>query len=92
MAIVTVGNQHFEGHEGETILDLLEREGISPENLCGAIGKCGNCMVRIVKGEENITPLTFKEKQLLGNVFFITHERLACQTKLLGDVTIKLVN
>jgi hypothetical protein len=38
----------------------------------------------------NLSPQTFEELRLLGNVFHITKERLSCQTKLLGDVTLDI--
>ena len=34
-----------------------------------------------------INDLSTPEKAQLGNVYFITKERLACQAKILGDVT-----
>jgi hypothetical protein len=38
----------------------------------------------------NLAPQTFEELRLLGNVFHITKERLSCQTKIKGDVTIDI--
>ena len=37
-----------------------------------------------------MTPPTFEELRILGNVFHITKERLSCQTRLTGDATIDI--
>ena len=47
-------------------------------------------MIVVKSGELNLTPQTFEELRLLGNVFHITKERLSCQTKITGDVTLDI--
>ena len=44
----------------------------------------------MTSGEDNLNTPTFEELKLIGNVYHITKERLACQTKLTGDITIDL--
>jgi hypothetical protein len=49
--------------------------------------------VRIVAGEGHLTAMGPLEKRHLGNVYFITKQRLSCQTRLIGDdaeVTVEL--
>jgi len=75
--------------DGETsVLEALREQNIYVKSSCGGNGSCSDCIVKVTAGEDNVTEPTFDEMQLLGNVFHITKERLSCQTKLTGDVTI----
>ena len=63
-------------------------EGLFVDSNCGGFAVCGKCIVKIIKGGENLSPMGFKEQQILGNVFHITKERLSCQTYVTGSVTV----
>ncbi len=80
----------IELNEETSILQALRDQNIYIKSSCGANGSCSDCIVKVALGEDNVTEPTFDEMQLLGNVFHITKERLACQTKLTGDVTIDI--
>jgi ferredoxin len=54
---------------------------------CGGYGQCGTCIVEIVEGMENLSPLTEAEKRKLKNK--PDNYRLACQTLVHGPVTVK---
>jgi len=45
--------RHFEAeaHEGETVLDVLQRERVDIRATCGGVGKCGRCQVLVRDGE-----------------------------------------
>jgi ferredoxin, 2Fe-2S len=61
------------------------------DTACVGKGTCGLCRVRIVAGAEHLTPYSDEETKHLGNVYHITKVRLACRTRVSGDVTIELV-
>jgi len=44
----------------------------------------------VLDGEAHLTPLNAAEKKHLGNVYFITKTRLACQARVSGDVVVEL--
>ena len=46
----------------------------------------------IVEGDDSVSEVSFEEKQLLGNVFHITKERLSCQTLIQGSLTVDISN
>jgi ferredoxin len=46
--------------------------------------------VKIVAGEEALTPLNAAERKHLGNVYFITKQRLSCQARVCGDVVVQI--
>ena len=76
--------------QDKDILTLLKEAEIYAKSSCGGHASCGDCVIKISSGEDNLSPPPFEEIKLLGNVFHITKERLACQTKISGDVTIDL--
>lgn len=76
--------------EGKNLLEALREKNIYVKSSCGGHATCSDCIVKIVSGEDYITPPPFTELKLLGNVFHITKERLACQTSLTGDITIDI--
>lgn len=68
--------------EGENIRNAAEILGV--EFNCKN-GICGTCMIDIVHGEENLSPLTQPEKSLGRD----KKHRLACQCRIkLGEVEI----
>ena len=76
--------------EGKNLLSALREQDIYVKSSCGGVASCSDCIVKIVSGEDHLTPPPFSELKLLGNVFHITKERLACQTCVTGDVTIDI--
>ncbi len=54
---------------------------------CGGYGQCGTCIVEIVEGMENLSPRTKVEEQKLKKR--PPTYRLACQTLVSGQVTVK---
>lgn len=73
-----------------SILDCLRDEGVYIKSGCGGHASCTDCVIKVVEGEGHLNNPTFDETQLLGNVFYITKERLACQTQCHGAVTIDI--
>lgn len=74
----------------DTLLNQLKKAGKKIKSSCGGCATCSDCMIIVKSGEMNLTPQTFEELRLLGNVFHITKERLSCQTKVTGDVTLDI--
>lgn len=76
--------------EGVNLLQALRDKDVYVKSSCGGHATCSDCIIKVVAGEDALTPPPFDELNLLGNVFHITKERLACQTCLTGDATIDL--
>jgi ferredoxin len=54
---------------------------------CGGYGQCGTCVVEITEGEEHLSPRTdFETKKLKRKP---NSYRLACQTLVNGDISVK---
>lgn len=77
--------------EGELLTQVALRAGVTIQQTCGGSPSCTDCVVKVVEGVENgLSPMESEEIALLGNVYFITKERLACQSVLKNDVTVKV--
>ena len=72
--------------DGANIRQASLDAGLQIPSTCGGVGSCGLCKVKILSGAEHLGPMTALETGKLGNVFFITKERLSCQTIVHGDV------
>lgn len=84
--------------EGTTILDAARRLGVGIEAVCGEQLVCGKCRVRVMEGsfpKENITSsmkhlsdLDEKEIKVLKRKDSDENIRLACSTRIKGDVLV----
>ena len=70
--------------EGESVFEVARRHGVPISTTCAGQGTCGLCRVKILEGEAHLSPFERKERQHLGNVYFITKERLSCQARVHG--------
>jgi ferredoxin len=75
---------------GTTLFEAGARLAAGIDTACVGKGTCGLCRVRIVAGADQLTPYTDEETKHLGNVYHITKVRLACRTRVNGDVSIEL--
>lgn len=73
--------------EGQSLLHAAHACDAPVHTLCNGIGACVQCKVRIMEGEPNLSEPNNLEKDRLGNIFHLTHERLACQARVHGPVT-----
>ena len=75
---------------GETLFSAGRRAGIPIPSACNGKGTCGLCRVKVIEGESRLPAISKIEKQHLGNTYFITRLRLACQVTPEADVTVEL--
>lgn len=97
MPIVTIHH-----HTSPTPLEYKVRKGLGFQALsCKSKtpieydcreADCGICIFKVIKNPENLSRLTFKEKEYLGALQAQSDERLACQARIMGDIEIELEN
>ncbi len=75
---------------GTTILEASLGIGLVHRHVCGGNATCGTCRVIILEGKENLSPISKREFQLLGEDRIQQNCRLACQCKILGEVVVKI--
>ncbi|MEP6657694.1 MAG: ASKHA domain-containing protein [Betaproteobacteria bacterium] len=72
---------------GASILDVARTAGIDMEAVCGARGRCRSCRVKVLAGE--IPPPTVQDTLQLGHDEVQERFRLACQTRVIADCTVR---
>lgn len=75
--------------EGCAIIDMCQKHETSIFFSCRA-ATCGTCMIRVLAGAENLSPMEGIEKEFLTTMAAEPNVRLACQCKVHGDVTIEV--
>lgn len=78
--------------DGSNLREELIAAGLTIKSPCGGCASCSQCVITVKDNFDNLSEIGFEEKQILGNVFHITQERLSCQTTVLGDITIDISN
>jgi uncharacterized 2Fe-2S/4Fe-4S cluster protein (DUF4445 family) len=71
-----------------TILDAARAGGVELMSVCGGVGTCYECKVRVAKG--NVTPVTDIEQDALTADDLAQGFRLGCQCAPIGDVKIDI--
>jgi len=84
---VKVNDKEFEVPQGASLLSTLAESGVYLGSACGGKGSCGQCKCQVVEGGGEILDVEkphFTRKQIKD------HYRLSCQTKVKGDMAIKV--
>jgi adenylate cyclase len=76
-------------YPGSTILEISRQAGIPHMSVCGGRARCSTCRTLIIKGEENLLPKSDAEVKLLTRLNADASIRLACQTRVIGNVTLR---
>jgi uncharacterized 2Fe-2S/4Fe-4S cluster protein (DUF4445 family) len=75
-------------YPGQTILAIAQSSGIGLASVCGGVGTCEECRIRLVSG--TLTPPTLVEQEVLSVADFAQGVRLACQAEPLGNVKLDI--
>jgi uncharacterized 2Fe-2S/4Fe-4S cluster protein (DUF4445 family) len=72
---------------GASILDAARAAHVDMEATCGSRGRCRSCRVKVLSGE--VPPATVQDTLQLGYEEVHERFRLACQTRLIDDCTVR---
>ena len=72
-----------------TVLEALHDAGVDQIHACGGHGRCTTCRIYIMEGLHNCRPRNEKEAALTSKMEFPPNIRLACQTKIRGNISIR---
>lgn len=82
-----------EGEEGRTVLQIALENGIPMEHACGGNGFCTTCSCDVQDGQkmidEGVVNAVNEREENMGVEG--PDRRLGCQTKVQGDITVKIV-
>lgn len=92
---------HIEIEQGKKTQSYQIRKGIGFQALAAKFqtplefdcrkSDCGICLFKVSEGIENLSPKTESEKDYLKAMLADDSERLACQSRIMGDIKILLV-
>ena len=90
MPRITYSNERVvEADAATSILDVSLQSGIPHTHACGGNARCSTCRVLVIEGLEYCSPRNEKETVLAERRCFSPTVRLACQTTVSGDVTLR---
>jgi uncharacterized 2Fe-2S/4Fe-4S cluster protein (DUF4445 family) len=73
---------------GSTLLEAAQSAGVAIASLCGGIGSCDSCKIRLVTGQ--LTPPTLEEQATFSLADLQAGYRLACQAQPLTDIILDI--
>ena len=73
----------------QSILQASLRAGLPHIHACGGNARCSTCRVLILEGVENCLPRNRAEENLARTLGFSPQVRLACQTRISGNVRLR---
>lgn len=82
-------NISIEVEEGEFLLNASKLADIPHLHLCGGAARCSTCRVAVLEGLTNCSEPNRAEQAIRQQLYFQGSMRLACQTQVLGDVTVR---
>jgi ferredoxin len=86
---IKTDKKSIEVEDNAAIIDVCENEDTSILFGCRD-GACGACMVRVLENPQNLSLMEEHERDFLETMAAREDERLACQCRVLGDVTIEV--
>lgn len=78
--------------KGSTVYESLLALNFPIGALCAGKGTCGKCMIRVLDPNPKVSKPSLQEKEILSNQELLEGYRLACQTKILGDLRVFLTD
>lgn len=83
---------------GSTLLETAQETGVAIRSLCGGNGNCRQCWIEVSEGAhpkhgvecsaDNISPITELEERMHQRHDKFKGLRLACRTRILGDLVV----
>jgi ferredoxin len=86
---ITTDKKTIDVVDGYALIDMCEDHDTSILFGCRD-GACGACMVKVISGADHLSPMQDNEKDFLETMAARPDERLACQCKVYGDVTLEV--
>jgi adenylate cyclase len=85
------GDRKIHAGYGQTLLEVSREAGVPHASACGGRARCSTCRVQILSGLSKLPAPGIAEARLLDRIAAPPDVRLACQTRPMGDVTVRLL-
>lgn len=73
----------------QSLLEIARAAGVPHAAACGGNARCSTCRVMVLEHPENVAPRNAAEDRLAKRKGFDPEIRLACQTRITGDVKLR---
>lgn len=94
MPTITINNLNnreiFSNSIEKNALRIIHENFIDWMHACGGKGRCTSCKMIVLDGFESLSEETAAEIKYRSQGRLAKNERLACQTKIKGDIIIKV--
>ena len=87
VTITVNGDKTITTGQGDSLMSVLNNNGIFLSSACGGKASCGQCKVQVLEGGGEILD---SEKSHFTRKEIKDHWRLGCQCKVKGDLKIKV--
>lgn len=74
---------------GDTVLQVSVANKVPHLRECGGQGRCTTCRIRILDGISHVSERTAREARMAEERGWDRYTRLACQTRVTGDVAVQ---
>ncbi len=82
-------NRVVDASPQQTVLEAAVAGGVSLPHQCNGTGRCSTCRVWVLDGEEHLSARTQVEAPVAERLGLDSRVRLACQTRVFGDITVR---
>ncbi|MBO6495307.1 adenylate/guanylate cyclase domain-containing protein [Roseivirga sp.] len=91
MAVIELINDQVSlvAETDKTVLENTLAAGVPHTHACGGVARCSTCRIYIEEGMQNVCERNEKESVLAKQLGLLKQVRLACQTKIKGDVKVR---
>ena len=89
-AHLRIGDQELQVEAGTTVLAAALKMGLDIDHYCGGHCSCGSCRIVVLAGDTSLSRPRPDEKMVLGHDAESRGDRLSCQARIMGDVTIEI--
>lgn len=94
MPKILIQNLHnkeiFIKNENKNLLDIIHENYIDWMHACGGKGRCTTCKVQVLEGLQNFSDDSPAEMKFRNLNRLAANERLTCQSRIHGDVIVKV--
>jgi len=93
--VLTIGGEEGDAQKGVILRTAIQGRGVelykgmmAKMSNCGGAGQCSTCWVRVLEGEDNLSPMTPVEAKKAAKK--PSDYRMACQAIIEGDVSVEI--
>ena len=88
---IKINDRECEAQIGDILLDVARANHSHIGYFCGGNAICQTCYVKVLEGQDLLSPMTEAEKAMLSETLIKEGTRMACQTKIERPGTVRIL-